>query len=135
MNNQKKMDSFQAWCHSWGRIGTVIALVYMVALPFIVLGEGADALAVVSVFYFVQLIMSCVFAFINTRRGSLILPIGLLLFLMCDIFVGFGNLGAYLPIEPGTLAFWLAYPPINMAWVFYLPSQTLLGISLALDLK
>ena len=38
MNNNKKMDSFQAWCHSGGRIGTVIALVYMIALPFIVLG-------------------------------------------------------------------------------------------------
>jgi hypothetical protein len=32
------LDPFQAWCHKWGRIGTAIALVYMVALPFIVLG-------------------------------------------------------------------------------------------------
>ena len=32
------LDSFQAWCHRWGRIGTVIALIYMIALPFIVLG-------------------------------------------------------------------------------------------------
>ncbi len=32
------MDSFQSWCHRWGRIGTLIALVYMIALPFIVLG-------------------------------------------------------------------------------------------------
>lgn len=31
------MDPFQAWCHKWSRIGTVIMLVYMVALPFIVL--------------------------------------------------------------------------------------------------
>ena len=27
-------DSFQAWAHKWGRIGTLIALLYMVALPF-----------------------------------------------------------------------------------------------------
>jgi hypothetical protein len=32
------LDPFQAWCHKWGRVGTTIALVYMVALPFIVLG-------------------------------------------------------------------------------------------------
>lgn len=32
------MDPFQAWAHKWGRIGTVIALIYMIALPFIVLG-------------------------------------------------------------------------------------------------
>lgn len=31
-------DPFQAWCHRWGRVGTFIALVYMIALPFVVLG-------------------------------------------------------------------------------------------------
>ncbi|MDY4839578.1 MAG: hypothetical protein SO160_08550 [Lachnospiraceae bacterium] len=33
------MDPFQAWCHKWSRIGTLIFLVYMVALPFIVLAH------------------------------------------------------------------------------------------------
>lgn len=32
------MDSFQIWAHKWGRFGTVIALIYMIAIPFIVLG-------------------------------------------------------------------------------------------------
>lgn len=30
-------DSFQAWSHKWGRIGTLIMLIYMVAIPFVVL--------------------------------------------------------------------------------------------------
>ena len=30
-------DSFQAWAHKWGRIGTLIALIYMFGLPFVVL--------------------------------------------------------------------------------------------------
>ena len=43
MNMSKKnapitLDPFQAWSHRWGRIGTCIALVYMIALPFVVLG-------------------------------------------------------------------------------------------------
>lgn len=33
-----KLDSFQEWAHKWGRVGTVIALVYMIVLPFVVLG-------------------------------------------------------------------------------------------------
>ena len=37
MSEKKSMDSFQAWCHRWGRVGTVIALAYMIALPFVVL--------------------------------------------------------------------------------------------------
>lgn len=36
-NHPLTLDPFQSWCHRWGRVGTVIALVYMVALPFIVL--------------------------------------------------------------------------------------------------
>ncbi|WP_075718164.1 hypothetical protein [Roseburia sp. 499] len=36
--NAQTMDSFQTWSHKWGRIGTLIALIYMVAVPFIVLG-------------------------------------------------------------------------------------------------
>ena len=31
------LDPFQSWTHRWGRIGTLIALVYMISLPFIVL--------------------------------------------------------------------------------------------------
>ena len=30
-------DSFQAWAHKWGRIGTLIALLYMIAIPFVVI--------------------------------------------------------------------------------------------------
>lgn len=36
-NSTERLDAFQIWCHKWGRIGTVIALIYMIALPFIVL--------------------------------------------------------------------------------------------------
>ena len=30
-------DSFQAWAHKWGRVGTLIAVLYMIAIPFVVL--------------------------------------------------------------------------------------------------
>lgn len=30
------MDPFQKWAHSYGRLGTLIALIYMLALPFVV---------------------------------------------------------------------------------------------------
>lgn len=39
-NNSTKItltDSFQIWAHKWGRVGTLIALIYMIAVPFVVL--------------------------------------------------------------------------------------------------
>ena len=36
-NKTVTLDPFQAWCHRWGRVGTIIALAYMVALPFVFL--------------------------------------------------------------------------------------------------
>ena len=36
-NNPITLDPFQAWAHRWGRIGTLIALAYMISVPFIVL--------------------------------------------------------------------------------------------------
>ena len=30
---ETKMDSFQSWAHRWGRVGTLIALIYMVGCP------------------------------------------------------------------------------------------------------
>lgn len=44
------LDPFQAWAHRWGRIGTLIALVYMIALPFIVLNYFDCVPALGSVF-------------------------------------------------------------------------------------
>ena len=35
--NSVTMDPFQAWSHKVGRIGTVIALLYMLSIPFVVL--------------------------------------------------------------------------------------------------
>ena len=38
-NTQTQMDPFQVWCHRWGRVGTLIALIYMIVLPFAVLAS------------------------------------------------------------------------------------------------
>lgn len=32
-----KLDPFQEWCHKWGRIGTLIALIYMICMPIVIL--------------------------------------------------------------------------------------------------
>ena len=100
-----------------------------VGAVFIVVGKATDALAVISLFYFANLVLNAAFAFVDLRKNPL-LAIGLCLFVLCDIFVGFSMLGGYLALPDTHLVNFLVSPPINMAWVFYLPSQAILGISL-----
>lgn len=95
----------------------------------VVVGGAADALAYISLFYFANLLVNAVFAWTVGDRPPL-LAIGLLLFVLCDIFVGFSMLSEYLPLPDTPLVAFLASPPINMAWVFYLPCQVLLSLSL-----
>ena len=48
--NKITLDPFQSWAHRWGRIGTLIALVYMISVPFIVLNYYDCVPALSSVF-------------------------------------------------------------------------------------
>lgn len=107
--------------------GAVIVL--SLVLPAIVLGDRVDLLSIISVLYFANLVLNTAFAFVDFKKNP-ILPIALLLFCFCDVFVGFSNMSGYFSFERGTLAWWLAHPGFNAAWLFYSPSQMLLGISL-----
>ncbi len=109
-----------------------IALSAVAAITPIVLRDRLDAVAVLSALYYVNLILNVIFAFILTRgkgkRGKYLLPIGLALFALCDLFVGFAGLAPYFDIAEGTLGYFLANPPFNIAWLFYVPSQALLAV-------
>ena len=111
-----------------GLISRATVSLLAVGLTVIVLGKNTDALAVVSLFYFANLIVNAVIATVKWRSSPL-LAIGFWLFILCDVFVGFSMLGGYLPLADNAFLSFLAAPPINMAWVFYLPSQVLISLS------
>ena len=94
-----------------------------------VLGENTDALALVSMFYYANLILNIVFAFFNFKK-SWVLIFGLICFLICDTFIGVSNMVAYINLENNPFLYTLLNPGFNAAWAFYVPSQTLLAISL-----
>ena len=95
----------------------------------VVLGENTDAVAIISLLYFANLAINTIFAFVNFKRSPL-LAIGLTFFVLCDIFVGIATMGAYIHIAEGSLAYKILNSGVNWAWIFYVPSQTLLAISL-----
>lgn len=113
-------------CHLVVRCGAVI---FTLALTLTVLGRKADAVSIVSMFYFANLVTNIIFSFVQFKKNFL-LAIGLLLFACCDILVGFSCIEAYIELTPGTFAHKLAHPGGNFAWMFYVPSQTLIALSL-----
>lgn len=108
------------------RIGVSIAVI---AVTFLVLGGSADRVALISMFYFANLALNAVLAFLRFEKPGFF-AIGLALFLCCDVCIGLSLIESYLPLAEGSLLYRLAHPGFNLAWVFYVPSQALLALSL-----
>ena len=100
-----------------------------IILTFAVLGDSVDAVAVISMFYYANLITNIVFAFAEFKKNS-IFAIGLLLFACCDALIGLAFLDGYLAIPADSIIYKIIHPGFDLAWAFYLPSQALLSISL-----
>lgn len=96
------------------------------AVTALVLRENTDALALVSVCYYGNLILNLLFAFFNKNR---MLGIAFVLFLLCDTVIGLQvAAGGYLPIAQESVLYGLLFSGFNLAWLFYLPSQVLIAL-------
>lgn len=99
------------------------------AVCFVVLGGKPDALAVVSVGYYANLVMNIVVAFTRFRVNKL-LPIGLVLFVMCDTVIGLQMVfDVYLPVSHDSAIYRFLFSDCFWSWFFYLPSQVLIALS------
>ena len=99
------------------------------ALTVAVLREKTDALALVSVCYYANLILNLVQAML---RKDGMLATAFVFFLLCDTIIGLqAASGVYLTIEPGTALYRILFCGFNLAWFFYLPSQVLIALRTA----
>ncbi len=102
---------------------------FAVLLCVIVLNEKTDALSLVSMFYYANLLVNLIYSF-KYIKFSYLMPFGLLCFILCDTLVGLSEMSSiYLEIPEGTLLYKLIHPELNLVWLFYVPSQTLLALS------
>lgn len=112
----------------YNAVSRVALSVALVAVAFIVLGDGTDALAIASVLYYGNLVANVIFAFLRFREERTF-AIGLLLFSMCDLCIGLDVLfDSYLELDFASSFFYGAHH--NLPWVFYQPSQVLIGLRL-----
>ena len=104
---------------------SVIGAVITVAI----LKKNTDALSVISVVYYANLVMNIICAFCH-MRSSYILPFAFLMFLGCDTVIGLNVMGeGYINITEGSLVYNIIHCGFNLAWVFYLPSQVMIALS------
>lgn len=107
-------------------IASVLALI----ITIIVLKQKTDAVSLISMFYYSNLIINIVFAFIQYKKSPFF-AVGLLLFLGCDTLVGINALLTQYITSPNAQAICNAiFGSLNWAWIFYVPSQALLALSL-----
>ena len=107
-----------------------LSIVVALTLTIIVLKDKTDALSLVSLFYYANLIFNIIIAFAQFKKCP-VLAIGLLLFLMCDTVIGLNIMAnSYISDAKDSLIYRILNPGFNLAWIFYVPSQTLIAISL-----
>lgn len=117
----------------WNIYSRIVLMSLLVISAFLVLGDDVDALAISSVVYYGNLIANTVFAFLRFREER-IFAIGLFLFAMCDLTIGLDALFIdYL--HSYALSGVFNYPYANIPWIFYQPSQVLIGLRLYSKIK
>ena len=109
-------------------IRTLLIIVVQI-ITICILQSKTDALSLVSMFYYTNLVVNLIFACINIKRSPL-MAIGLLFFLLCDTVIGLQQtFNSYIIISTSAPIYKLVFSSFNLAWLFYIPSQTLICIS------
>lgn len=107
----------------------IILIILALEVTVLVLKEKTDALALVSLCYYANLIVNIVAAFTQFRNNKLF-PIGLVLFLLCDTVIGLQvACGSYLSISESSLIYKIIFMDFHLSWFFYLPSQVLISLT------
>ncbi len=109
----------------------VLLTVAVLLVLFAVLKGKTRALHAISLVYYAQMLISLGFAFRHFKRNAQtkLLTIGLLLFCLCDLSIGFDFLIDIFSLSSGNFIYKVMHLPVSFVNIFYPPSQALLCIS------
>ena len=102
----------------------------IVTTTLVVLGPGADPVAVISMFYYVNLALNVVFAFLDYGNTG-VLAIGLLCLMISDTVIGFNEMDKYFMEAPMVreVVMHIKRSKLDLVYGFYLPSQALIAMA------
>lgn len=113
---------------------TIIGIFVLFVMYF--LSIDINLLLIITVFYFVSIVINVIVAIkaaISIMESYLVIyALGMLLFLFCDINVGIFNLADFIVLDSRIFDQIYKFSTVGM-WLFYLPAQVLLAISLSFN--
>lgn len=113
----------------WHLLVRGITVFVVEIITVIVLKEKIDYVSLISMFYFANIICNLILSLLQIKVNP-VFAVGLALFVCCDLLIGLNSaMGVYINVSPDSFIYKLANPSINLAWLFYIPSQVLIAIS------
>lgn len=117
------------WKHIYLRIILLIVLECGALIVTKKLNINYDIVLFLALLYSSLLLTNVILSFTQIKKNVLF-PLGMLLFLGCDIVVGLSRFQDYLTLSQNFFVFKILNFPIDLVWLFYFPSQTLLALSI-----
>ncbi|HOW38273.1 MAG TPA: lysoplasmalogenase family protein [Candidatus Izemoplasmatales bacterium] len=113
-----------------GRFGAIRVLLFVAleSVGMVVVGHAFDGLVFAALMYFSLLLGNVIHAFVLWKKHPLF-ALGLVLLVFCDLAIGFSMAGPYLAISESSIIGIILNSGINWAWLFYLPAQVLITLS------
>ena len=103
--------------------------VLSILITVLILGRRLDMLALLSVFYYANLILNVIFSYLQFKKLR-VLAIALTLFIVSDTLIGFDNISSYLLIPRGSIIFFLKRLLTNWVMPLYLAAQVMIPLNL-----
>lgn len=100
----------------------------------VVLGSRLDAVALISVFYYANLICNVIFAFMNFKQSG-VFALALLAFILSDTLLGFQSLSSYFLIPRGSFIFYAVQIGKRIFYPLYILSQVTIPLSVVFRKK
>lgn len=108
----------------------ISAAAIVLAVTPIVLGSRVDAVAMLSMFYYANLLCNVLFSFLNFRQ-SWLFALALLAFILSDTLLGFQSLSDYFLIPRGSFIYYVLFFGRRFFYPLYVISQISIPISVA----
>jgi len=111
---------------------SLIPYITIFSILFVFVGivflKTIDLLLIVSFLYYSFLVVNLGSAFTKRKQYPLFF-VGLLFYICCDTLVGLSMSYPYLTFTSGGIIDQIIHFPLNLIWMFYLPSQVLITLS------